>query len=41
VYNSLTPLFRLLDRVMPGAGLSTVVVSAKPELTQDQTNAHK
>ena len=29
VYNSLTPVFRFLDRVLPTAGLSTVVVSRK------------
>ncbi len=28
-YNWMTPLFRILDRVLPGAGLSTVVVASK------------
>ncbi len=30
VYNFLTPLFRVLDRVLPTSGLSTVVVGRKP-----------
>jgi glycosyltransferase involved in cell wall biosynthesis len=29
VYNALTPLFRILDRVLPTTGLSTVVIAAK------------
>jgi glycosyltransferase involved in cell wall biosynthesis len=29
IYNALTPAFRLLDKVLPTAGLSTVVVSRK------------
>src|SRR4030095_3522584 len=31
LYNFLTPLFRVLDRVLPMAGLSTVVIARKPE----------
>ncbi len=31
LYNLLTPLFRLLDRVLPTNGLSTVVVARRPE----------
>jgi glycosyltransferase involved in cell wall biosynthesis len=30
LYNSLTPLFRVWDRCLPGRGLSTVVVARKP-----------
>jgi glycosyltransferase involved in cell wall biosynthesis len=30
IYNFLTPLFRVLDRVLPMAGLSTVVIARKP-----------
>jgi glycosyltransferase involved in cell wall biosynthesis len=30
IYSALTPLFRLLDRVLPIAGLSTIVVARKP-----------
>jgi glycosyltransferase involved in cell wall biosynthesis len=30
IYNALTPLFRLLDRVLPIAGLSTIVVARRP-----------
>ncbi|HEV7869565.1 MAG TPA: glycosyltransferase [Chthoniobacteraceae bacterium] len=29
VYNALTPLFRILDRVLPTTGLSTVVIATK------------
>jgi glycosyltransferase involved in cell wall biosynthesis len=32
VYNFLTPLFRVLDRVLPTSGLSTVVVARKPSV---------
>ncbi|MEA3209375.1 MAG: hypothetical protein QOE70_2432 [Chthoniobacter sp.] len=30
LYNALTPIFRVLDRVLPTAGLSTIVVGRKP-----------
>jgi glycosyltransferase involved in cell wall biosynthesis len=30
IYNFLTPAFRVTDKVMPGTGLSTVVVARKP-----------
>jgi glycosyltransferase involved in cell wall biosynthesis len=30
IYNFLTPLFRAMDRFLPGQGLSTVVVATKP-----------
>jgi hypothetical protein len=30
IYNLLTPLFRLWDKIMPGTGLSTVAVCRKP-----------
>jgi hypothetical protein len=30
VYNFLTPLFRILDRILPTTGLSTVVVARQP-----------
>ena len=30
VYNMLTPVFRVTDKVMPGTGLSTVVIARKP-----------
>lgn len=30
IYNFLTPAFRLADKIMPGAGLSTVVICRKP-----------
>ena len=33
LYNALTPLFRVLDRILPTAGLSTVVVGRKPITT--------
>jgi hypothetical protein len=29
-YNFLTPLFRVWDKVIPGTGLSTIVVCRKP-----------
>jgi hypothetical protein len=29
IYNSLTPLFRLIDRLVPMSGLSTIVVARK------------
>ena len=32
VYDALTPLFRVLDRVLPNSGLSTVVVARKPKV---------
>jgi hypothetical protein len=31
VYNFLTPLFRVLDRVLPTSGLSTVVIGRRPD----------
>ncbi|MGB8168466.1 MAG: glycosyltransferase [Chthoniobacteraceae bacterium] len=30
IYNALTPIFRLLDRVLPIAGLSTIVIARRP-----------
>lgn len=30
IYNMLTPVFRVSDKVMPGTGLSTVVIARKP-----------
>jgi hypothetical protein len=30
LYNLFTPLFRLLDKVLPTTGLSTIVVGRKP-----------
>ena len=30
LYNFLTPAFRLVDPLLPGSGLSTVVVARKP-----------
>jgi 2-polyprenyl-3-methyl-5-hydroxy-6-metoxy-1,4-benzoquinol methylase len=30
IYNMLTPAFRVTDKVMPGTGLSTVVIARKP-----------
>jgi hypothetical protein len=33
IYNWLTPVFRLLDRVLPTSGLSTVVVAQKPAMS--------
>jgi hypothetical protein len=30
LYNLLTPMFRWLERVLPGAGLSTIVVARQP-----------
>ena len=30
IYNLLTPAFRVTDKVMPGTGLSTVVIARKP-----------
>lgn len=30
IYNALTPLFKILDRVLPIAGLSTIVIGRKP-----------
>ncbi len=30
IYNFLTPLFRVLDKVLPGTGLSTVAICRKP-----------
>ncbi|MEQ1859860.1 MAG: glycosyltransferase [Chthoniobacteraceae bacterium] len=30
VYNALTPIFRVLDKVLPTSGLSTVVIGRKP-----------
>ena len=33
LYNALTPVFRVLDRCLPGSGLSTVVVARKPAAT--------
>lgn len=30
LYNFLTPLFRLLDPILPGSGLSTIVIARKP-----------
>ena len=32
IYNFLTPLFRVLDRILPMPGLSTVVIGRKPTL---------
>src|SRR5260221_6154598 len=37
IYNALTPLFRLLDRVLPIAGLSTIVIARKPAATPART----
>ena len=31
IYNFLTPLFRVLDKILPTSGLSTIVVGRKPE----------
>lgn len=36
VYNFLTPVFRVLDRVLPTSGLSTVVVGRKPSSTHSR-----
>ncbi|HYR56982.1 MAG TPA: hypothetical protein VEO95_00060, partial [Chthoniobacteraceae bacterium] len=30
IYNALTPVFKMLDRVLPIAGLSTIVIARKP-----------
>jgi hypothetical protein len=30
LYNFLTPLFRVLDRLLPTSGLSTIVIARKP-----------
>jgi hypothetical protein len=32
LYNALTPCFRILDRVLPRSGLSTIVVARKPAI---------
>jgi glycosyltransferase involved in cell wall biosynthesis/phospholipid N-methyltransferase len=34
LYNFLTPIFRVLDRILPTKGLSTVVVGRKPAVTR-------
>ena len=35
IYNLLTPFLRVLDRILPTSGLSTVVVGSKPELLKE------
>ncbi len=39
LYNLLTPIFRVLDRILPMAGLSTVVIGRKPASTPRQQAA--
>jgi phospholipid N-methyltransferase len=36
IYNALTPIFRILDRVLPIAGLSTIVIAHKPAATPER-----
>jgi glycosyltransferase involved in cell wall biosynthesis len=36
IYNAFTPIFRLLDRVLPIAGLSTIVVGRKPSAAPER-----
>jgi hypothetical protein len=37
LYGKLTPIFRLLDRVLPTSGLSTVVIGRKPLAHGEET----
>jgi SAM-dependent methyltransferase len=39
VYNILTPIFRVLDRILPTTGLSTVVIGRKPAATRTEAAA--
>jgi hypothetical protein len=38
LYGILTPLFRVLDKILPTSGLSTVVVGRKPEIAAAPPN---
>jgi hypothetical protein len=31
LYDLLTPVFRVMDKILPGSGLSTVVIGRKPD----------
>ena len=39
IYNALTPVFKVLDRVLPIAGLSTIVIARKPAATPGRRKA--
>lgn len=40
IYNALTPIFKILDRLLPIAGLSTIVIARKPATVASADEPH-